>query len=126
MNLCMATGSRLLLKTIVRLHIGAILLLHQKVAIAPHPNIWWTRDQSVNSSLSIVVQKKKPIALYLSRFSRGGPTKFESTFFQIAKLKFLTIFADFRQNSRIFKNSQGMSEEASGLKFWNLDHHIRI
>ena len=40
-------------------------------------------------------------ALYLSRFNRGGPTKFENIF--IAKLRFLIIFNDFQQNSRMFK-----------------------
>ena len=50
-------------------------------------------DQSVNSSVSVVVQQKRTRALYLSRFSRGGPMKFESTFFQIAKLRFLKILA---------------------------------
>ena len=38
---------------------------------------------------------RKTRALYPSRFSRGRPTKCESTFFQIAKLRFSTIFADF-------------------------------
>ena len=33
---------------------------------------------------------KKTRALYLSWFNRGGTTKFENTFFQIAELRFLT------------------------------------
>ena len=45
-----------------------------------------TSDQSVNSSLSVVVQKKKTRAFYVSWFNRGGPMKFENTFFLIAKL----------------------------------------
>ena len=36
--------------------------------------------------------KKKNRALYLSWFNRGGPMKFRNTFFQIAKLRFSTIF----------------------------------
>ena len=51
----------------------------------------------------VATPKHKNSALYLPRFSRGGPIKFESTFFQIAKLRFSTISADFHQNSRIFK-----------------------
>ena len=46
---------------------------------------------------SVVVQK----------FSRGGPTKCKSTFFQIAKLRFSTIFADFHQNSQFLKTFSG-------------------
>ena len=82
--------------------------LCRKIAISLEPNLRWTSDQSVDSSLSVVVPKKKTRALYLSRFIRGGPTKFESTFFQIAKLPFLTIFADFCQNYRIFKEFSGV------------------
>ena len=52
----------------------------RKIAISPEPNLRWTSDQSVNSSLSVVVQ-----------FNRGGPTKLEITFFQIVKLRFTTI-----------------------------------
>ena len=67
-----------------------------------------TYGQSVNSSLSIVVQLKKNIALlYLSQFNHGGQEKFENAFFQIAKLKRLMIFADFRQNSRFFNKFSG-------------------
>ena len=60
---------------------------------------------------------EKNRALYLSRFSRGGPTKFESTFFQIAKLRFLRIFVKIIKFS---KQSQGLSLKAHDLKFWNL------
>ena len=69
---------------------------------------------------------EKNTTLYLSRFNSGGLTKFKNTFFQIAKLKFLMNFADFRQNSRIFKNSQGSSLRAMGLIFWILALHISI
>ena len=72
-------------------------------------------------------------AFYLSRFKRGGPTKFETPFFLIAKLRFLTIFNDFRQDSRIFdkipefsKNSQGTSLKDRGLIFWILALYIHI
>ena len=82
---------------------GAIILLHRRIGVSPQRNIRLIQDQSVNSSLSIVVQQKKTRVLYLSRFSRGGPTKFESTFFRIVKLRFLSIFVDFHQNSQIFK-----------------------
>ena len=67
--------------------------------------------------------EEKNRALYLSRFNCGGPMKFENTFFQIAKLRFLTIFNDFRQNS---KHSQGTSLKARGLIFWILALYIRI
>ena len=86
---------------------GAIIILCRKIAISPQPNLRWTSDQSVNSSLSVAVQEKKTRALYLSRLKRGGPMKFENTFFQIAKLRFLSIFVDFRQISRIFKRLSG-------------------
>ena len=56
----------------------------------------------------------KTRALYLSRFSHGGPMKFESTFFQIAKLRFSTILADFRQNYRIFKKFSGVEFKSQG------------
>ena len=35
---------------------GAIILLHRRIAFSPQPNIRRTQDQSVNSSLSVVVQ----------------------------------------------------------------------
>ena len=38
--------------------------------------------------------------LYLSRFNGGGPTKFENTFFHVAKLRFLTKFTIFQKNFR--------------------------
>ena len=44
--------------------------------------------------------EKKPRALYVSRIKRGGPTRFETTLFRIAKLIFLTIF------NKIFNFSQ--------------------
>ena len=37
----------------------------------------------------------KTRVLYLSRFNRGGPTKFEIFLFQIADLRILTIFLIF-------------------------------
>ena len=78
---------------------GAIIILCRKIAISPEPNLRWTSDQSANSSLSVAVQEKKTRALYLSRLKRGGPMKFENTFFQIAKLRFSSIFVDFRKIS---------------------------
>ena len=50
---------------------------------------------------------EKNRALYLSRLKRGGLMKFENTFFQIEKLRFSSIFVDFRQISRIFKKISG-------------------
>ena len=82
---------------------------NQTGAISPEPNLHWTSGQSVNSSLFVSVQQEKNRTLYLSRFNRGGLTKFENTFFQIAKLRFSTIFNDFLQNSEFSKDSQGMS-----------------
>ena len=35
---------------------GTIILLHLRIAFSPERNIRWTQDQSVNSSLSVVVQ----------------------------------------------------------------------
>ena len=49
--------------------------------------------------------------------------KFKNTFFQIAKLKFSTIFENIPEFS---KNSQGMSLKARGLIFWFLALYIRI
>ena len=49
--------------------------------------------------------------------------KFKNTFFQIAKLKFSTIFENIPEFS---KNSQGMSLKAGGLIFWFLALYIRI
>ena len=82
---------------------GVIIIFCRKIVISPEPNLCWTSDQFVSSSLSVAVQEKKPRALYLSRLKRGGPMKFENTFFQIAKLRFSSIFVDFRKKSRIFK-----------------------
>ena len=53
--------------------------------------------------LFIVGPSRKIRALYLIRFNRGGQANFQNTFFQITKLRFSTIFADHRQNPRIFK-----------------------
>ena len=86
---------------------GIIIILCRKIAISLDPNLRWTSDLSVNTSLSVAVQEKKNRALYLSRLKRGGPMKFENTFFQIAKLRFSSIFVDFRQISRIFKKFSG-------------------
>ena len=79
----------------------------RKIAISSEPNLRWTSDQSVNSRLSVAVQEKKARVLYLSQLKRGGPMKFENTFFQIEKLRFSSIFVDFRQISRIFKKFSG-------------------
>ena len=45
---------------------GVIIILCQKIAISAELNLHWTSDQSVNSSLCVVVQKKKNRALFLS------------------------------------------------------------
>ena len=47
--------------------------------------------------------EEKNRVVYLSLFNCGDLKKFENNFFQIAKLRFLTIFANFWQSSRIFK-----------------------
>ena len=86
--------------TLINARETAIIILRQRM-ISPQPNIWLTQDQSVNLSLSIVVQQKKTRVLYL--FNRGGPTKLENIFFQIQKLRFSAVFVDFQQNSLIFK-----------------------
>ena len=75
------------------------------------------------SLTSVGVQQKKTRALYLSWFNRGGPIKFKNTFFQIAKLRFSTIFENIPEFS---KNSQGMSLKARGLIFWFLALYIHI
>ena len=51
--------------------------------------------------------------LYLSRFNRGGLTKFENSFFQIANLRF-SIFADFQKNLQIFKKFSGDEFRSQG------------
>ena len=56
-------------------------------------------------------------------FNRAGPMKFRNTFFQIAKLRFSTIFENIPGFS---KNSRGMSLNARGLFFWFLALYIRI
>ena len=48
--------------------------------------------------------------------------KFKNIFFQIAKLRFSTIFENIPEFSR---NSQGMSLKARGLIFWFLALYIR-
>ena len=45
-----------MLITLFNLGGGAIILLCCKIAIFPEPNIWWTSEQSANSSLSVMVQ----------------------------------------------------------------------
>ena len=50
---------------------------------------------------------EKTRVLFHSQLKRGGPMKFENTFFQIAKLRFSSIFVDFRKISRIFKKFSG-------------------
>ena len=49
--------------------------------------------------------------------------KIKSTFFQIAKLRFSTIFENIPEFS---KNYQGMNLKARGLIFWFLALYIRI
>ena len=83
-----------------------IIILYRKIAISTEPNIRLTWDQSVKLSLSVVVQQKKPRVNYFSRFNHSHLTKFENTFFQIAKLRFLTTFYDFRQIFRFSKKCQ--------------------
>ena len=93
----------------------------RKTAISPEPNLCWTSDQSVNLSLSVVVQQKKKRALYLSRFKRGGPMKFKNTLFQIAKLRFLPFFAvfcHFYQFSTKFPIFHGITSKARDLNFY--------
>ena len=74
------------------------------------------RDQSVNSSLSCgPVEKTR--ALYLSRFSRGGPTKSSS---KNPNLKILIFFASTR-DQRESRKSLGLDNfcrvsESLGLK----------
>ena len=92
----------------------------RRIAISPKPNLRWTSDQSVNSSLSVLVQLKKNRALYLSRFNRGGQTKFENTYFQIAKFRFSSIFNKFSEFSKKisgyeFKNKGPQILESSHL-----------
>ena len=79
--------------------INAIILLRWRIEFSLQPNIQLSRDQSVKSSLSVLVQEKKKRAL--------------------------SCFADFQQNTRILKISQGMSLRARGLKIWNLALHMR-
>ena len=83
-----------------------------KIAISPEPNLRWTSDLSVNSTLSVAVQEKKTRAPYLSWLKRGGPMKFETTFFQIAKLRFSTTFDKIPEFS---KNCQRRSFKPAGL-----------
>ena len=70
---------------------------------------------SVNTT-NVLESGQYPQALYLSRFSRGGPIKFERTFFQIAKLRFSTILVDFCQNYQIFKKLSGDEFKSQGAK----------
>ena len=122
---------------------AAIIILCLKIAISTEPNLRWTSDseQSVNSSLSVVVQQKntkRSICLCLWRFdevwgrifpnhrpllencncirltsdqsvnlSLSIVVQFESSFFTIAKLRFLMIIDNFWKNSGIFKNNSG-------------------
>ena len=67
---------------------GEVIILCRKIAISLEPNLCLTSDQSVNSSLSVGVQKNETRALYLSGYNCGGPTKFENIFFRIAKFRF--------------------------------------
>ena len=97
-----------------------ILILCHKITISPQPNIWLTSDQSVNLSLSVVVQLTKNRALVLSRFNRGSLTKFENAFFQ---KRFMSIFNKITDFS---KTSQGICLKARGLVFWILVIHIHI
>ena len=98
-------------------------------------NIWWTSEQSVNSSLSVVVLYKTPRALYIYQFNHGGLTMFKNNFSQLAKLKFLLILNNFWQNFIFSKKSQGVDVKASWvifiyitkllpLKEWNLQNPL--
>ena len=55
--------------------------------------------------------------------SCGCPTEFKNTFFQIAKLRFSTIYEKIPE---FYKNSQGRSLKARGLIFWFLALYISI
>ena len=60
--------------------LDAIIILCQKIAIFPEPDLRWTSDQSVISSLSVAVQEKTNQSALFSRLKRGSPMKFENTF----------------------------------------------
>ena len=49
---------------------GKSIILRQKLSISPEPNIRCTSDPFVNSSLSVVVQKKQSV---LSKCKKIGP-----------------------------------------------------
>ena len=55
----------------------------------------------------------------MSQFNRDGPTKFERTFFQIAKLSFLMSLPIFDKIHKISENTQGPSLKARGLFFFD-------
>ena len=84
-----------------------IIILCQKIAVSPEPNLRWTSNQSVNSSLSVAVKEKKNRAFYPSQFKHGGPKKFENTFFQIAKLRFFDNLQQFSTKFRILQKFSG-------------------
>ena len=69
---------------------------------------------------------EKSRAIYLSRLNHNSPAKFENTFFQIAKLRFLKIFFFLTKIPIFQKKCQGTSLKDRGHICWILDIYILI
>ena len=99
--------------------IGESRFLHNQTSGGPKTSLE-TRIWTLWSS------RKKNRALYLSRYSRGGQTKIESTIFQKRNWDFWRFLRMFNKIPAFSKHSQGLSLKARDLKFWNLVIHIPI
>ena len=78
---------------------GINIILWRKITISQELNISWTSDQSVNSSLSPYVQKKKYDCSICLGLIMAARKKFKSTFFLYSKIEIYHNFADFQQKS---------------------------
>ena len=92
-------------------------LICWKIMISSEPNIRWTSDLFVNSSLSV----EKDRLLYLSHFNSCSMTKIKKTFFQIAcDWDFQQFLMIFHKIPYFSKSSQKKSLKARGLICWIL------
>ena len=97
---------------------GINIILWRKITISQELNISWTSDQSVNSSLSPYVQKKKYDCSICLGLIMAARKKFKSTFFLYSKIEIYHNFADFQQKSRTSWGWDRPSSAQAGFWLW--------
>ena len=82
---------------------GAIIILCRKIVISLEPNLHWTSDQSINSSLSVAVQEKKKQSALSFSVEAWRPDEVREHLFPNSEIE---IFIDFCRFSKNFPNFQ--------------------